>query len=331
MSFAELAGLMPVWATLAAAVALVLGCCMGSFINCMAWRIVHGESWTSGRSHCASCGHPLSAGDLVPVASWLALRGRCRYCGERISARYMFTELLCGACFLVVLVAFGFTVQTAALMVLCCLLLGLSLVDLDSMIIPNGYILAGMVLWVLMIAGQAAAGELAAGPEGSLGTLWLGMLGGNALLACIADGLGGALALSALVLLVSLAFGKVAGKEGMGMGDIKLYFVVTRIAQPVLELRGRTGVRACRGQEEAVPLWAVDRGGDAGHAARRADAAERVPGVVWALGASEAPTSSGAYMGLAGPMALTRRRLIAARASPDVGKTREVWHKSATL
>lgn len=227
MSFAELAGLMPAWAVLAAAVTLVLGCCMGSFINCMAWRIVHGESWTSGRSHCASCGHPLSAGDLVPVVSWLALRGRCRYCGERIAARYMFTELLCGACFLVVLVAFGFTVQTAALMVLCCLLLGLSLVDLDSMIIPNGFILAGMVLWVLMIAGQAVAGELAGGPEGSLGTLWLGMFGGNALLACIVDGLGGALALSMLVLLVSMAFGKVAGKEGMGMGDIKLYFVVT--------------------------------------------------------------------------------------------------------
>lgn len=227
MSFAELAGLMPAWAVLAAAVALVLGCCMGSFINCMAWRIVHGESWTSGRSHCASCGHPLSAGDLVPVASWLALRGRCRYCGERIAARYMFTELLCGACFLVVLVAFGFTVQTIALMVLCCLLLGLSLVDLDSMIIPNGFILAGMVLWVLMIAGQAAVGELAGGPAGSLGTLWLGMFGGNKLLACIADGLGGALALSVLVLLVSIAFGKVAGKEGMGMGDVKLYFVVT--------------------------------------------------------------------------------------------------------
>lgn len=227
MSFAELAGLMPAWAVLAAAVAFVLGCCMGSFINCMAWRIVHGESWTSGRSHCASCGHALSAGDLVPVASWLALRGRCRYCGERIAARYMLTELLCGACFLVVLVAFGFTVQTVALMALCCLLLGLSLVDLDSMIIPNGYILAGMVLWMLMIAGQTAAGELAAGPEGSLGTLWLGVLGGNTLLACIADGLGGALTLSVLVLLVSLAFSKVAGKEGMGMGDIKLYFVVT--------------------------------------------------------------------------------------------------------
>lgn len=227
MSFAELAGLMPEWAALAAAVALVLGCCMGSFINCMAWRIVHGESWTSGRSHCASCGHALSAADLVPVLSWLALRGRCRYCGERIAARYMATELLCGACFVIVLVTFGFTVQTAALMVLCCLLLGLSLVDLDSMLIPNGFILAGMVLWALMIAGQAATGQLAAGPEGSLGTLWLGIFDGSELLACIADGLGGAIVVSGLVLLVSLAFGKVTGKEGMGMGDIKLYFVVT--------------------------------------------------------------------------------------------------------
>lgn len=227
MSFAELAALMPAWALFAAVVALVLGCCMGSFINCMAWRTVHGESWTSGRSHCATCGHPLGALDLVPVASWLALRGRCRYCGERISARYMVVELVCGIGFLSAFVAFGLTAQTVALMALCCLLLGLSLVDLDSMIIPNGFIIAGIVVWVALIAAQWACGQLACGANGSLGSLLLGIFGGNALLASIVDGLGGAFVIAVLVLIVCAVFGKVAGKQGMGMGDVKLYFVVT--------------------------------------------------------------------------------------------------------
>ncbi|MEF9926179.1 MAG: prepilin peptidase, partial [Raoultibacter sp.] len=43
----------------------LLGACMGSFINCFAWRIVHGENVWRGRSHCATCNHPLGVLDLV--------------------------------------------------------------------------------------------------------------------------------------------------------------------------------------------------------------------------------------------------------------------------
>ena len=227
MGFAELASLMPVWAVFAVVVVFVLGCCMGSFINCMAWRIVAGESWTSGRSHCATCNHELGAADLIPIVSWIALGGKCRYCGQKISARYMVAELVCGLWFISMLVAYGLTVQTVCLMALGCLLLGLSLVDIDSMTIPNGYIIAGIVVWVAMIAAQAACGELGTGAYGSLSTFLLGLTGGNVLVACVADGLGGAFVISVLVLVVAVVFGKVAGKQGMGMGDIKLYFVVT--------------------------------------------------------------------------------------------------------
>ena len=62
--------------------AALLGACMGSFLNCMAWRVVHGESVLRGRSHCDACGHVLGARDLVPVVSYLVSGGKCRYCGE---------------------------------------------------------------------------------------------------------------------------------------------------------------------------------------------------------------------------------------------------------
>ena len=55
-------------------VAALLGACMGSFLNCMAWRVVHGESVLRGRSHCDVCGHVLTAGDLIPVVSYLVRR-----------------------------------------------------------------------------------------------------------------------------------------------------------------------------------------------------------------------------------------------------------------
>ncbi len=64
-----------------AAVTAILGACMGSFLNCMAWRLVHGESVLRGRSHCDACGHVLGAGDLIPIVSYVVHRGRCRYCG----------------------------------------------------------------------------------------------------------------------------------------------------------------------------------------------------------------------------------------------------------
>lgn len=79
---------------------IVLGLCLGSFVNALVWRVHEQEklkhnghtsqrnlrmlSITKGRSMCPYCHHSLSARDLVPVISWLLLRGKCRYCGHKI-------------------------------------------------------------------------------------------------------------------------------------------------------------------------------------------------------------------------------------------------------
>jgi prepilin signal peptidase PulO-like enzyme (type II secretory pathway) len=79
---------------------IVIGLCMGSFVNALTWRI-HEQaqetekkkpnakylkqlSISKGRSMCSNCHHELGVLDLIPVLSWLALRGKCRYCGKRI-------------------------------------------------------------------------------------------------------------------------------------------------------------------------------------------------------------------------------------------------------
>ena len=66
--------------------AFLFGAVFGSYIDCVAWRLVHQERVARGRSHCDVCGHALGAGDLIPIISYLRSGGRCRYCGAKFSA-----------------------------------------------------------------------------------------------------------------------------------------------------------------------------------------------------------------------------------------------------
>lgn len=86
------------------AVFVVLGLCLGSFVNALVWR-VHEQAKKSarsesrelsilhGRSICPSCKHTLGALDLLPLFSWLFLRGKCRYCKKPISVQYPLVEV----------------------------------------------------------------------------------------------------------------------------------------------------------------------------------------------------------------------------------------------
>ena len=77
---------------------LLFGLAMGSFLNCMSWRLYHEDSlW--GRSKCPKCHKQLKWYDNVPVLGWLLLRGKCRYCHDGISIQYLLMELIVGALF----------------------------------------------------------------------------------------------------------------------------------------------------------------------------------------------------------------------------------------
>ena len=220
-------------------VALLLGAALGSFLNCAAWRIVHGESFLSGRSRCPQCGHVLGAADLVPVASWLALRGRCRYCAAPVPARYVLTEGAFALLTLACLLRFDLTPLCARNLLLLCCLFCLTLTDWEAYLIPDGCLLTAALVW-------AAFAPI-------LGTAW-----GQALRA-VAAGLcfgGGLLALS-------LVMDKVLGRESLGGGDVKLFavmglylgFVASLLALPLACLLGLACAALLRrGRGEAVPF-----------------------------------------------------------------------------
>lgn len=69
----------------------LFGLCIGSFLNCLAWRLYEGES-LNGRSHCRSCQKMIAWYDNIPVLSFLLLRGKCRHCQDTISWQYPVVE-----------------------------------------------------------------------------------------------------------------------------------------------------------------------------------------------------------------------------------------------
>lgn len=212
--------LTPVQAAILLGIAAVLGACLGSFVNCLAWRRANGESVLAGRSHCTTCDHVLGVPDLIPIVSWLALRGRCRHCGTKVSPRYVIVEVLMAALFVAMAVRYGISVQTATYLVLICILMAVALIDLDTFIIPNGFVLAGCALWLVSIwfMPTPSADTFSVG---SLFASWIHPGGAVAL-----DGIAGAVAVGGGVLVMSLVFDMVTKRTSLGGGDVKLLFMV---------------------------------------------------------------------------------------------------------
>ena len=74
----------------------IFGLVIGSFLNCLIYRLENGQSFLIGRSFCPRCKHILAFWDLIPVLSFLILKGKCRYCHQKISLQYPFVEISTG-------------------------------------------------------------------------------------------------------------------------------------------------------------------------------------------------------------------------------------------
>ena len=129
--------------------AALLGLVFGSFLNCAAYRLVRGEAFVKGRSHCPSCGHELGVLELIPLLSWVLQRGRCKWCGSKVSIRYPLTEASFAVLTVACLLRFDLTVLSFRNFVFLCCLFLLTLTDIEDMIIPDGCLLVAAGAWVL--------------------------------------------------------------------------------------------------------------------------------------------------------------------------------------
>lgn len=177
-----------------AAWVFVLGLCLGSFLNVAIHRLPRGESLIRPPSHCGACHKPVRRRHNLPLLGWVLLRGRCADCRARISIRYPLVELGGGIAALWAAYTFGAPLQSAIALWLALSLLTVFFVDLDHRIIPDEISVGGTVL--------------------GLGVSFWTIGWRSALV--------GAIAGSGALLLISWGYKRARGRDGMGLGDVKL-------------------------------------------------------------------------------------------------------------
>ncbi|MGH9969995.1 MAG: prepilin peptidase, partial [Pyrinomonadaceae bacterium] len=203
----------------------VLGAIIGSFLNVVIHRLPLEESIVFPNSRCPSCTAVIAFYDNVPVLSYALLGGRCRACKEPISARYPAVELLTGLLFVAVTWHDGLTPALAFDLIFVSALVALIFIDAEHMLLPNAITYPGIVF-----AGVArlALPYLVGAPHfDDLPGLMQGMLSGMPMWAAsLVGAFIGALIGGGSLWLMGWTWEKLRGVEAMGLGDVKMMFMV---------------------------------------------------------------------------------------------------------
>lgn len=191
---------------LASIIVFALGASVGSFINVVVYRLPAGLSILWPPSRCPHCLNQLKAYDNVPLFGWLWLKGRCRFCKSPISPRYPLVEAIAGLIFLLLFFTFQISLLTFGYWAFCSWLLALSIIDWDTMTLPNPLTISGLVLGIIF---QVLWGYV------FIGT-WQGAI--NQGIMAISAAVLGIWLFDAIAILGEIVFGKAT----MGAGDAKV-------------------------------------------------------------------------------------------------------------
>ncbi len=199
----------------------LLGIVVGSFLNVCITRIPEGLSIVSPGSRCPQCETPIKPYDNVPLFAWMWLRGKCRACKHPISPMYPLIELITGLLFVACYLDFGVTQTTIKWLFFTCLIIVLTITDLRVRLLPDVVNWPGMVVGLffsLLIPPQDGTSLwLSLAIFRQLPPTWaLGLL----------DGVLGALFGSLLLWGFAALYKVWRGREGMGLGDVKMMAMV---------------------------------------------------------------------------------------------------------
>mgnify|MGYP000492093216 CR=1 FL=1 len=184
--------------------AFILGCIWGSFSNVCIYRLPLNISVTKGRSYCLSCQKQINWFDNIPLVSFIVLMAKCRHCSTKIDFKYFLVELISGLNFLIIFYFFGISIESLLLIILSIFFLIIYFIDLKHFIIPN------VITFPLMALGFFKSFDP------NLSYLFPNYL--NSLI-------GGALGYG-IIFSIIYFYKQVRKKEGMGLGDAKLFAVV---------------------------------------------------------------------------------------------------------
>jgi leader peptidase (prepilin peptidase)/N-methyltransferase len=171
----------------------VPGLALGSFLGVVAARVPLRRSIVRPGSACMSCETPISWYDNVPVLSYALLRGHCRRCGTRIPPRDLAIELATALLLVGCVLAFGFSLKTAAAAIACGTFVVVTVTDIERRIVPNRVVLPAAAAVLALMTAYHPSPQWALGAVGAAGFLFLAAL---------------------------------AYPGGMGMGDVKLALLI---------------------------------------------------------------------------------------------------------
>ena len=165
---------------LAIILAWMIGTVSFSFVNFIAYRFPKQKKILKEHFKCDSCEMQLKPYETIPVFSYIFLKGRCRYCGEKLSVRDFVNEIAGGIIALLVFFRFGDVDDLSSAFILSspidivvhfdiwklltlltifvffCILDLVFLVDMDTMEIPNRFII--VMLYVAVVALLVVSG-----------------------------------------------------------------------------------------------------------------------------------------------------------------------------
>jgi len=198
--------------------ALVLGLCVGSFLNVVihrlpkmlerGWRAECAEltgqplppedayNLVVPRSGCPKCGYRIRAWQNIPVVSWLVLRGKCAGCGTKIGLKYPLVELLAGIGAAYAAWRFGASAAALGATLFVWFTIALAFIDQETGLLPDDL---------------------------TLPLVWLGLLVNlYGAFVPLADAVIGAVSGYLALWLIYQGYKLLTGKEGMGYGDFKM-------------------------------------------------------------------------------------------------------------
>jgi leader peptidase (prepilin peptidase)/N-methyltransferase len=183
---------------------IILGGLWGSFANVCIYRLPLDKGVVSGRSYCPKCKKQITWKDNIPIISYLLLNGKCRKCKKPISPQYAVVEFLSILFFTIIYFIYGITLTTLLLMILSLSFIIIFFIDLKHFIIPNEITFSMMALGFLKSF------------DPNLNSLFPNYI--NSLI-------GGLLGYG-IIWSIIYFYKQVRKKEGMGLGDAKLFGVI---------------------------------------------------------------------------------------------------------
>ena len=190
---------------------LIIGLCIGSFLNVVIYRIPEGISVISQRSFCPDCKKDIKYYQNIPVISWLIQKGKCSFCGTNINIRYPLVESLTAILFIIFSKSspqfYNFNqnifVENIFSWLFLSILLAISFIDLEHFWIPQVLIKVGFV-------------------GGLINLILIGIINKGFFIIYLFKGLIGAFLAYLFFEILRLSAKKIYKRDALGKGDSKL-------------------------------------------------------------------------------------------------------------